>query len=67
MYNGEMAQFEHIVIMICQLGTHHRLLKHSLLCCTQYFKVIKTYVYCHFCGCWTPIFSVGKWVLMHNI
>ena len=67
MYNGEMAQFEHIVIMICQLGTHHRLLKHSLLCCTQYFKVIKTYVYCHFCGCWTTIFSVGKWVLMHNI
>ena len=26
---------------------------------TQHFDVIRTYVYCHFCGCWKPICSVG--------
>jgi len=65
MYNGEMAQFEHM-LFVGWLGTHHRL-KHSLLCCTQHFEIMKTYVYGHFCGSWTPICSVGKWVPMYNI
>ena len=54
------------LLFVGWLGSHHRL-KYSLLCCTQHFKVIKTYVYCHFCGCWTPICSLGKWVPMYNI
>ena len=37
------------LLFVGWLGSHHRL-KYSLLCCTQHFKVIKTYVYCHFVG-----------------
>jgi hypothetical protein len=67
MYNGEMAHFEYIMVryLVGRLGTHHRL-EYSLLCCAQHFEIMKTYVYCHFYECWTPVGSVGKWVPIYN-